>query len=332
MYASLLASATLTVWRTLEQDGYDSRGIFEQAGLDPDAVRHPGARYPFPQVKRLWALALEVTGDPCLGLRVGQQWHPSAAHALGYAWLASDTLTEAFERLVRYFRVISTDKERVTLRRVEAGYQFAWDPADAYYPISDTEFDEGFAALVRLCRISAGEEFSPLALEMQRPIPLCADKFQAYFRSPIQYGAEENTLLLDRERMDASLPSANIQMARECDRIVDSYLAGLDKNDVVSAVREKLIERLPNGGITESLVAKGMHMSVRSLQRRLHGQGISFKQLLDDTRRELALQYVRDPSITINEMTYLLGYSEPANFSRAFKRWTGKSPSESRAA
>ena len=127
--------------------------------------------------------------------------------------------------------------------------------------------------------------------------------------------AGENSLLLDRGDMDDRLPSSNIQVARECDRVVDTYLASLDKNDVVSTVREKLIERMPSGMVTEKNVAQGMNMSVRSLQRRFSEEGITFKQLLDDTRRELALQYVRDPSFTINEMTYLLGYSEPANFS-----------------
>jgi AraC-like DNA-binding protein len=332
MYSTLLASATSTLWKTLEQGGFDCRNIFERADLDPAAVRRPGARYSYPKVRRLWDLALEATGDPCLGLRVGQQWHPSAAHALGYAWLASDTLREAFERLVRYIRVISTDKETVVLQALPAGYLFFWDLSQVYYRASDVEFDEAFAALVKLCRMSAGDEFAPIALKMQRPVPDCAAEFENYFRAPIEYAADENSLLFPRDIVESPLPSSNILMARECDRIVDTYLASLDKDDVVSAVRGKLIERLPDGSTTENMIASELNMSVRSLQRRLSGKGLTFKQLLDDTRRELALRYVRDPSITINEMTYMLGYSEPANFSRAFKRWTGMSPSESRAA
>jgi AraC-like DNA-binding protein len=93
-----------------------------------------------------------------------------------------------------------------------------------------------------------------------------------------------------------------------------------------------LIEKLPAGTPSEGDIARALNLSVRSLQRRLGDEHTTFKQLLDDTRRELALQYIRDPSVTITEMTYLLGYAEPANFSRAFKRWTGSSPSAVRAA
>ena len=95
-------------------------------------------------------------------------------------------------------------------------------------------------------------------------------------------------------------------------------------------VRAKIIERLPSGHVTQEEIAQELNMSLRNMQRRLRGEGTSFTQLLDDTRRTLATQYVRSRRLSINEITYLLGFSEPSNFSRAFKRWTGLSPSEFR--
>lgn len=332
MYVSLLASATLTLWRALEHYGHDSRALFIKAGLDPDALKQPGERYEFAAVKRLWDLSLQATGDPNFGLKAGQHWHPSAAHALGYAWLASDTLREAFERLVRYFHVITTDREIVQLREVGKGYLFQWDASDALYPVSDVEYDEGFAAIVKLCRISAGEQFAPLRIDMIRPVPAVADEFAAYFRSEIGFSAARNSILLSKAVMEAPLPSANVQVARQCERVIDEYLHQLDRDNVSAGVRIKLIERLPSGSVSKEEIASALNTSVRSLQRHLHEEGTSFKQALDDTRRELALQYIKDPRVSINEITYLLGYSEPANFSRAFKRWTGNSPTAQRAA
>jgi AraC-like DNA-binding protein len=95
-------------------------------------------------------------------------------------------------------------------------------------------------------------------------------------------------------------------------------------------VRSKLIERLPDGNIGEEEIASALNLSLRSLQRKLKAQDVSFKQLLDDTRRDLGLQYVRNPHHSLIEIAFLLGFAEPGNFTRAFKRWYGMSPSKYR--
>lgn len=332
MHSSLLASATLGIWRALEHEGYDAAGLFEQAGLDREALPQPGARFSFPAVKRLWALVLETTGDPCFGLKTGQLWHPSSAHALGYAWLASDSLLEAFQRMARYFRVITTDRERVELVSEREGYRFRWDFSESEYAVSDVEYDEAFAAVVSLCRFSTGDATAPKRIWMRRAPPPCEREFEEFFRAPIEYSAGENSMLFDRREVEAKLLSSNIQIAMECDRTIESYMAQLDRDNIAANIKAQLLMQLPSGTVTNQGVAKALHLSVRTMQRRLHEEGITFKQLVDDTRRELALQYIKDPSVSINEMTYLLGYSEPANLSRAFKRWTGQSPRAMRAA
>ena len=95
-------------------------------------------------------------------------------------------------------------------------------------------------------------------------------------------------------------------------------------------VKTKLIQELPSGHICEENIAEDLYMSQRSLQRRLREEGTTYKELLNETRRDLAAQYIKVSGVSINEITYLLGFSEPSNFSRAFKRWTGVSPSEYR--
>ena len=114
------------------------------------------------------------------------------------------------------------------------------------------------------------------------------------------------------------------------DQIVTDYLASLDHSDVVMRVRSELIERLPSGHLDEGDIAASINLSRRSLQRKLKQQGVSFSGLLDSSRRELGLQYVRDSRHSLNEIAYLLGFSEPGNFTRAFKRWYGKAPSQYR--
>jgi AraC-like DNA-binding protein len=108
------------------------------------------------------------------------------------------------------------------------------------------------------------------------------------------------------------------------------YLAGLDRSDLLHRVKAMIIDQLPSGTVSDDSVAETLHMSVRSLQRKLHNLDASFRQLLDETRRELAQSYVSDRSVSLGEAAFLLGYSDSSAFSRAYKRWNGLSPTEAR--
>ena len=134
----------------------------------------------------------------------------------------------------------------------------------------------------------------------------------------------------DQASMLRTLPSGNAELARENDQIIARYLSKLDRDDTVLQIKAKLLEHLPSGNITEEEVAKSLNMSIRTMQRKLKVLDKSYKQIMDDTRRELAVEYVREGDVPITTITFILGFSEPANFTRAFKRWTGQSPSEYR--
>ena len=108
------------------------------------------------------------------------------------------------------------------------------------------------------------------------------------------------------------------------------YLGKLDENNIVDRVTAVIVDMLPSGGIADEKIAESLNMGVRSLQRRLKDHQASFSGLLENTRRELSREYLRDPKHSVNEVAYLLGFSEPGNFSRAFKRWYGQTPSEFR--
>ena len=108
-------------------------------------------------------------------------------------------------------------------------------------------------------------------------------------------------------------------------------MANLSDSEVSARVKSKLIELLPSGKVNEEVVAGSLNMSLRSLQRKLSDENVSYKELLESTRMTLALEYIKLPKYSINEITYLLGFSEQSNFSRAFKRWTKQTPTSYRA-
>lgn len=323
---TVLASSALSIWRALDEYGIDPDAMFQRAELDTGKLYDANARYRDAQLYRLWRMAAEETGDPCIGLRVAEHWHPSAAHALGYAWLASATLKDALQRTVRYFRLMS-DKEKLILDESGEDFRLIVENPIADYPTAAEDLDASFAVLVRLCRMCHGESFAPLRVTMSRPEPMDSASFAEFFRAPIQYSGNENSICFDRADALAALPTANAEVARANEKIVQDYLARFDRSSVAMQVRSRLTEQLPSGRVTQDSVADSLHMSLRSLQRRLKGEGTSYKDLLDETRRELAIQYMAQSHFSVNEITYLLGFSEPSNFSRAFRRWTGRSPS-----
>jgi len=321
-----LASSSLTVWRALESYGVDPAPLFEQAGLDPQKLYDPNARYLDSRLYKLWCLAEETTGDPYLGLKVASFWHPSAANALGYSWLASATLKDALERTVRYFRMI-TDKEQLSFTESDEDYRLIIENPISDYPTANEDLDASFAILVHLCRTCYGEAFHPLRISMSRPPLPDPEPFSEHFRAPIQYSGNENSVSFDKTVATTVLPTANAEVARASEQIVQEYLARFDRSSVAMQVRARLTEQLSSGQANQESVANALHMSLRSLQRRLNDEGTSYKDLLDETRRELASHYMAESHRSINEITYLLGFSEPSNFSRAFRRWTGSSPS-----
>lgn len=328
--ASALTSWARAIRKALDAGGYDSARLFAVAGLDLAALDDPNGRYPVSRTARLWRLAVEASGDDAFGLSVARHVGPTTFHALGYALSASATLHDVFDRMVRYFDVI-TDVARLSLEPTDEGYRFSIS-ATPDGELTPEAIDAFSALIVRMCRGLLGRrDFSPRLLRLQRAAPHNRAAFERLFRAPIQFSAGENAVYLDNHVLDLPLEGANPELARHNDEIVQRYLARLHKDDVVTRVRTALTELLPTGEPSAAAVAAKLHMSPRSLQRRLAETGNSYNAVLLDTRHQLAQRYLRDLNLSIGEIAFMLGFGDMSSFTRAFKRWAGCSPSEFRA-
>lgn len=325
-YPSTISSVALLIAKAVESYGCDSASLFRQAGMDPAKLRDPNARYPYPAITRLWKLASKETGDPCFGLTAAKFWHPTSLHALGYSWMASASLHDALERVVRYIRLVASIAQA---RLVEAPQeiQFVLIRPDIDPSPADEAIDAGMAVIMDMCRTSYGVDLNPLRVVTKRAEPECSGAFQEIYRVPIQFNGDKDALYFRPGELRTQLPTANPELARANDEIAIKYLARYDRSRVAMQVRAKLIDQLPSGTPTETVIAKSLHLSLRSLQRKLKEEGTTYKQLLNDTRRELATLYIKNSQLRLNEITYLLGFSESSNFTRAFKRWNGVTPS-----
>jgi AraC-like DNA-binding protein len=326
---STLGNIAALIAQTLHSYDCNPAPLLQAAGIELGKISGDGTRYPAERMQQLWRLAIEASGDPCFGFVAGEQIQPAALHGLGFSWLASDTLRDALERLVRFSRLISTAANIQLEDSPDSTNLLLMPPAEAKSFVH-APLDAGLTGFLHMCRITAGDKINPARVTLSRNKPECAKKIEAFFRCPVQYDADCYSLCFSKQLVDAPLVNANHELARINDQAVIDYLARFDRDSITMQVRSSIIERLHDGTPNQETIADSLHVSLRSLQRKLNKEETNYKTLLESTRQELALHYIRETHRTLGEITYLLGFSEPSNFTRAFKRWTGKTPAEYR--
>jgi AraC-like DNA-binding protein len=183
---------------------------------------------------------------------------------------------------------------------------------------------------MRLCRLALSESITPTEVQLAHDHSVCLESYREYFGCKIVLNAPQYALVFDKTLVEQVLPGANPLLARLNDQAVTDYLARYDLADFATQVRRLLIETLPESGPDQAVIARELNVSIRQLQRELQARDYSFKQLTDEVRRDLAISYLEEKQKSIGEITFMLGYSEPANFGRSFKKWTGKTPGEYR--
>lgn len=312
--------------RTVDEHGVDGTALAHEAGIPPRVLRDADERAPQPAVTRLWKLAVEATGDPCIGLKVPRHVSFATFHALGYAIFASPDMKSALQRVIRFQRLIS-DATAQRLERDGDRYRFVIERLSPLGP-PDEAIDAFMATGARLFRALSGDQrIVPLALRLRRSEPTPSDLFGKIFRCPISFDADADILEYTRKDIEAPLPYANAELARQSDVIVADYLARSGRNGTLAdRVHSLLVSHLPDGGPSEQTIAQALCMSARNLQLQLAGEGTSYKALLNDARRALACDYLRQNKHSIKEIAFLLGFADAATFTRAFHRWTGQSP------
>jgi AraC-like DNA-binding protein len=317
----------LAIAKALDHYGVDSRRILQAAGIPLSIGNDPMVRLPVSTLTRLYQMCVGVTHDPYFGLTVARFIQVSQLHALGYALAASSTLLDFCKRLERYFRIasqtaapsLSISGNEVTLR-MQLLAAVSGETQDAFI---------GFVIL--LMRQLHKPAFNPLRVAFAHPCPReGSEPYEKLFRAPVTFGEPDVRLVFEKAEMEQPLAGACAELAQINDNVATQYLARLDKSDVIARVREKIIEFLPGGECSRDKVAEKLCMSPSKLHLKLTQRNTSFHAILDDTRKELACAYLQQAARSVTEVAFLLGFTDSSNFTRAFKRWTGRSPSDFR--
>jgi AraC-like DNA-binding protein len=327
---TFLASTGRVFLRLLELHGIDADGFVRDGGYDPAVFRDSAARLRSSAADIAARAAAARIADPAFALRAARCWHPSDLGALGYAWLASSTLRTALQRLERYGRILG-EKARFRLESADKGLRLVFDSRRRDAIVAALGTDYALAIVMDMCRMNFGASLRPLSVTLCRARPADPAAWDKFFGQQVRFGAGRDSVLLSRRDADAALPVSNRQIAGTLDAILAKQLADLDRSNVAARCKAELLERLASGDTPDVDIAKSLNMSRRTLQRKLAEADLTYQQLVDDTRRDLALRYIEDPARSITEITFLLGFSGQSAFTRAFRRWTGSAPSDYRA-
>ncbi|MCG8393537.1 MAG: AraC family transcriptional regulator [Pseudomonadales bacterium] len=312
----------------LHERGLDGDAMLRRHGLDPQMVRDPEARLDAAVSTALLDDCLQALNDPGMAIEVARHAQYNTFGALGLAVAAGGDLYSVLNRITRFHRLISD---------LVATELIADDHSVALRFTSNTDHQPHpqaivfvMATIVRLLRIRIHREHNPVAVS----VPQWVDEglrqaMSRYFRCPVTV-AEHYSLAFDKANAQQMLAASDTQLAAMLDATLAQRLAASEQASLASRLSLWIEQRLPDGEPAQSEAAAECCMSTRSLQRRLAGEGLSWKQLLENTRKTLVERHLRTPGMTVTQMAFLLGFSEVSAFSRAFKKWYGVSPSQFR--
>jgi len=308
--------------------------LLAASDVDPEILDDQDNRLPFARYVALMAAAKAQTGDPALALHFGEAVEVTQFSIAGLIAEASATMTEAFTQLNRYVRLIVevdglADGDRFQIRFERGG---AWVVDTRRDPGAFPELTENaFAHLVCGTR-KFGTTPLVTAVEVTHPDPGYRGEYERILGAPVAFDAAWNAMRVDPDwatHQDARLPRYAFGVLSQRG---DALLAELEASKTARGRVERLLmPMLHTGDASADAVAAGLGVSRQTLWRRLRAEGVTFEAVLDALRHRLAVDYLTARKVSVNETAYLVGFSEPAAFSHAFKRWTGMSPRAWRA-
>jgi AraC-like DNA-binding protein len=322
---TIAAPSTLAMVRAAEARGVQTADVLAGAGVSGTQLDDPDARLSYSQAMAIWSALRDRADDDALQLAAPFTLPWGTYRVIDYVVTASATVGDGVVRFARFFGLI-TDAVTLSIGRDgECNYlridMANGDPAPPMY------VDYVFAALVSRVRLRMRSELRLLGVELRQPEPKDTTPYRALFQAPIRFGATADQLSFADEEWQAPAASADAALAQLMEELA-RMLAHRDgppqegfRRDVQNAIAATLMQ-----GATAEDVARTLHVSVRTLQRRLESTGSTFREISETTRAQLAEQYLADSRVGIAEVAFLLGFGDQSSFNRAFRRWTGETP------
>ena len=309
--------------------GIEWQPILRRCEIDPAALDDPEAMIRQDRFDRIWSTTAEIADDPCIGLRAGARVQPRAVNIFGYLLLSSATLGEGLRRVVRYQRALTgspwlATEEDASLLRLRVGMEHDDEETRAIHAEYVAPLILGFLSWV------GGVEVRPAEARFRHEARGDPEQYLRVLRCPVKFACDRNELVLASDLLELPSLHANARIARLNDEFAVRLLAEAELGSVIARTRQALGALLEGGDCDLAAVAKRLHLSGRTLQRRLAEEGTSFRSVVDALRRDLSSEHLRRRDTPTSEIAYLTGFSDVSAFTRAVRRWFHCPPSEVR--
>lgn len=314
----------------LSAQGAEPAPLLIEAGLSPSLLDNQLQRVPVRRQIAFLNLAADALDDDLFGFHLAQNFDLRALGFVHYVMASSETLAEALAQQEQYG---SFENEALKIRDGKsegASLELCYTGVERHLDRHQAEF--WLTATLRQCRLFTGRELVPLSATMIHTRPGRVAEMERYFGLKMDFGADRDLLAFDREAGELPLATRDSFLKQLLSTLHEQAFPRRlgEVGSLRIRVENAITPRLRHGTPKIESVAKDLGTSARTLTRRLADEGISFSEVLDELRYHLAVQYLRESASTISQVAWLLGYREPSASVRAFKRWTGKTPTEFR--
>ena len=311
----------------LERRDIETRPLLEKLRLDRRELKY-GRQIPAVHLAALLEFGAAQARDDCFGLHRGGEFRLKNGGVLAYLAACAETVGEAVSYYQRYASVVCNGFT-IELERDDDSVRLMLHVADAAWARCRHLGEFTAARTVSALRIVTGVQLRPLAVEFAHPRAGPAAESRRLFGCDVAFGGRADALTLSKDALALRIPTADSRLGA----MLRSYADGLLKqvrpkggDSPVDKAAAVIAQRLSSGEVSLSDVARRLQMSERTLRRRLRESGITFSALVARVRRDLADDWLRRTDFNVKHISYLLGYADAAAFSRAYKRWTGRSP------
>ena len=297
--------------------------------LTPQILADDDARLSAAQFCVAWSEGVRLTKDPQLALRIAAATPSGAFGIVEYVCRTSPTVGDALRQWVRYLNLLD---DAVTVSLVVEGDRACLRVERESEAPAPASHELCWALVARQAHELSAVPFRLTTVDFTHRAPDDIAAYRAWFGSPVVFGAERTQLVMPASALTATLVSSDPKLLVILSRAADELGRRSTTDPTLTAQTKRVLrEALRSDDATVERVASKLGLTGRSLQRRLKDEGTAFQTVREDVRRELAQRYL-DDDLSIAEISFLLGFSEPSAFFRAFKRWTGQTPIESRLA
>jgi len=324
----------IAVSRAMEAHSINIATALKECDISEDVMEDQESRIAAEKISHLIEYCNKKLARHDFSILIAEQFHPGMFHALGYAMMSSNTLHDALERIAHYKRVVSNTCKLVNS---EDNGQLIFEMNIFTYeatnrPVLSLVTVETFlATIIRFARELVSLDFAPEKVCFAYPKPSHdATYLKGFFACEVEFDSDKTAIVFNLEQTKEKLMGGNPLITHSHEKMLDEFMARLDKNDLSHVIKNKIFELLPLGAPSQTDIAEYLGMSLRNLQRKLHDQGTSYKEILESTRKKLAMDYILQQHLSLSEIGYLVGFSSVGNFNRAFKRWTNQTPGDYR--